>query len=111
MIVSVLPPPTIRSLSRSGMWAGAAARGADRTGDARRLAAVFKRAAFIPASRTWIRRGCFQTPISLSASPAAARLASFISEYLRERITPAAPEVNAALTAALTSEGCVFFSL
>src|SRR5262245_27355911 len=42
---------------------------------------------------TWIGRSGFRTPISLSASPAAARLASFISEYLRERITPAAPEV------------------
>src|SRR5215468_8231415 len=50
------------------------------------------------------------SPRSLRASPAAAKLASFISEYLRERITPVAPEVNAAFTAALTSEGCVFFS-
>ena len=52
----------------------------------------------------------YPIPISLIASPAAARFANFISEYLRDRITPGAPALNAAFTAAFTSEGSVFFS-
>src|ERR1043166_3972335 len=47
---------------------------------------------------------CFQLDSfnSRMASPAPLRLASLISEYLRERSTPGAPARNAASTAALT---------
>lgn len=51
----------------------------------------------------------YDTPSSRRASPAAARLARRISEYLRERMTPEAPEMSAAFTAAFTSVGWVFF--
>jgi len=38
--------------------------------------------------------------ISLMASPAASRFASLISEYLRDKMTPGAPALKAAFTAA-----------
>jgi hypothetical protein len=49
-------------------------------------------------------------PNSRNASPAPARLVSFISAYLRDSTTPGAPALNAAITAAFTSAGCVRFS-
>src|SRR5439155_2590739 len=49
-------------------------------------------------------------PNSRTALPPAARFASFISEYLREKITPSAPALRAAAVAAWTSSGEVFFS-
>jgi hypothetical protein len=49
-------------------------------------------------------------PSSRSASPAPAKLVSFISAYLRDKTTPGAPALNAARTAAFTSEGWVRFS-
>jgi hypothetical protein len=55
--------------------------------------------------------GNYPIPISLIASPAAARFASLISEYFRDSITPGAPALKAAFTAAFTSAGSVFFSL
>lgn len=48
--------------------------------------------------------------ISRRASPAPARLVSFISAYLRDSTTPGAPALMAARTAALTSDGWVRFS-
>src|SRR5438270_829085 len=47
-------------------------------------------------------------PSSFRASPAPRRLASFISEYLRESITPSAPPWNAASTACLVPSGELF---
>ena len=49
------------------------------------------------------------TPASRRPSPAPARFASFISEYLRESTTPWAPATKAALTAWRTSSGVVCF--
>jgi hypothetical protein len=49
-------------------------------------------------------------PSSRRASPAPARLVSFISAYLRDSTTPGAPALNDAITAAFTSAGCVRFS-
>lgn len=52
---------------------------------------------FIQAPRHFVfLRGCSQLRKAL---PAARRLSSFISEYLRDRITPWAPASSAALTA------------
>src|SRR5262249_2206277 len=50
-------------------------------------------------------------PKSRTVCPPAARLASRISEYLREKMMPSAPALNAAVVAAWTSVGEVFFSL
>ena len=55
----------------------------------------------------WWTRSCLNyVP---TASPGACRLANRISEYLRERITPSAPPLNAARTASRTS--CFLFPL
>ena len=78
------------------------------------VAGVECKSAFIPP-RFW-RRGlqrriagiCPQALLASSwrmAEPAPCRSASFISEYLRERITPSAPPRNAANTASLVPSG------
>ena len=46
---------------------------------------------------------------SFTARPPAARLARRISEYLREKMTPAAPALKAAVVESKTSCGSVFF--
>src|ERR1700760_739573 len=47
-------------------------------------------------------------PKSLTARPAAAKFSNRISEYSLERITPAAPPLNAAMVAAYVSPGEAF---
>ena len=49
-------------------------------------------------------------PLPRAARPPAARFASRISEYFREKITPSAPALSAAAVASYTSCGVVFFS-